>query len=62
MNNHTITIEKVSGVSSYLGRTPAPDYQAKCSCGWVSYPAWLEATVRRIADNHMATAVFKSTA
>ena len=54
MNNHTITIQKVS---SYTDRTPAEDYQAKCSCGWVSHRSWLEATARRIAHNHMTAAI-----
>jgi hypothetical protein len=51
MNNHTITIESVS----FSDRTPGEDYQAKCSCGWVSYRSWLKATARRVADNHTAT-------
>jgi hypothetical protein len=49
INNHTITIERDS--------TPAQDYQAECSCGWVSNRAWLEATARRFADYHMAAAI-----
>lgn len=51
MNKHTITIGKVS---SYSGGTPAQDYQAECSCGWVSNRSWLEATARRGANYHMA--------
>jgi hypothetical protein len=62
MNNHTITIERVSGASSYLGRTPAHDYQAKCSCGWVSNPAWLKSTIRRVAEYHTSAAMITSTA
>jgi hypothetical protein len=46
MNNHTITITRDS--------TPARNYQAECSCGWVSNQSWLEATARRVADYHMA--------
>lgn len=60
MKNHTITIETVPAVSSRLGGTTSQDYQAKCSCGWVSQRAWLKATVRRAADMHRArTAVAK---
>lgn len=51
MNNHTIAIEKVSA-----------DYLAECSCGWVSNRAWLEATVRRVAENHVSAAIVPSTA
>ncbi len=51
MNNHTIAIERVSS-----------DYQAECSCGWVSNRAWLEATVRRVAGNHMSAAIIPPTA
>jgi hypothetical protein len=51
MNNHTITIK---GVSSYSNITPAQHYQAKCSCDWMSNQAWLEATVRRVAQYHMS--------
>jgi hypothetical protein len=46
MNNHTITVTRDS--------TPARNYQAECSCGWVSNQSWLEATARRVADYHMA--------
>jgi hypothetical protein len=53
MNNHTITIKR--------DNTPTQDYQAECSCGWISHRAWLEATVRRVADNH-TTAVIQPTA
>lgn len=49
MNNHTITIKKDSA--------PAQDYQAECSCGWVSNRSWLEATARRVADYHMAAVI-----
>jgi hypothetical protein len=49
MNNHTITIKRDS--------TPAQDYQAECSCGWVSNRSWLEATARRVAHNHMAAVI-----
>lgn len=59
MNNHSITIERVS---SYSGSTPAQDYQAKCSCGWLGNRAWLEATVRRGADYHTSAAAITSTA
>jgi hypothetical protein len=54
MNNHTITIQKVS---SYSNRTPDEEYQAKCSCGWVSHRSWLQATARRVAHNHMAAVI-----
>jgi hypothetical protein len=51
MKNHTITIKRVS---SYSDSTPALDYQAECSCGWVSKRSWLEATARRVTEYHMA--------
>ncbi len=59
MNNHTITIKRIP---SYSNRTPDQDYQAKCSCGWVSNQAWLQATACRAAYNHMSAAVITSTA
>ena len=37
MNKRTIIIQKVSFCS---GRTRAEDYQANCSCGWVSHRFW----------------------
>lgn len=49
MNNHTITIKRDSA--------PPQDYQAECSCGWVSNRSWLEATARRVANYHMAAAI-----
>jgi hypothetical protein len=54
MNDHIITIERVSSSSA---STPSHEHQAKCSCGWVSNRAWLAATVRRVADYHMSAAV-----
>lgn len=54
MNNHTITIAKVS--SSSDGNS-VQDYQAQCSCGWVSNRSWLAATARRVADYHMAAVI-----
>ncbi len=54
MNNHIITIGRVS---SYSDRTPAQDYRAECSCGWVSNQSWLEATARRVADHHIAAVI-----
>jgi hypothetical protein len=53
MNEHTITIARDS--------SPAQDYQAECSCGWVSHQSWLEATARRVADNHMAAVIRPTT-
>lgn len=58
MSSHTITIARVS---SYSDSAPDQDYQAECSCGWVSNRAWLEATVRRVAGYHMSAAVIPST-
>ena len=50
MNSRTITIERIpSGSNRILDQ----DYQAKCSCGWVSNPAWLQAIVCRAAYGHM---------
>jgi hypothetical protein len=54
MNNHAITIQRIS---SYSDWTPGEDYQAECACGWVSHRSWLQATARRAADNHMAAAI-----
>jgi hypothetical protein len=52
MNNHRITIERVSSNS---GSPPTHDYQAQCLCGWISNRSWLEATARRVANSHLAT-------
>ena len=49
INAHNIHITRDS--------TPAQDYQAECSCGWVSHRSWLEATARRVAHNHMAAVI-----
>jgi hypothetical protein len=54
MKNHNITIQKVS---SYSDRTSSEDYQAECSCGWVSHRSWLKATAHRFAHNHLARAI-----
>lgn len=54
MNNHIVTIERVSSNSD---RTLTQDYRADCSCGWVSNPSWLEASARRVADYHIAAGI-----
>ena len=54
MNNHAITIQKVSFHSDSAS---SEDYQAECSCGWVSHRSWLKATARRFAHNHLAAAI-----
>jgi hypothetical protein len=54
MNKHTITIGRAS---SYPDSTPDQDYQAECSCGWVSNRSWLEATARRVANCHVAAVI-----
>jgi hypothetical protein len=59
MNNHTITIERIPSCSNL---TSEQDYQAKCSCGWVSNQNWLQATVCHAAYNHMSAEVIISTA
>lgn len=59
MNNHTITIKRIP---SYSNKVSDQDYQAECSCGWVSHRAWLRATVCRAAYNHMPAAGITPTA
>jgi|GraSoi013_1_20cm_3_1032427.scaffolds.fasta_scaffold91965_1 hypothetical protein len=57
MNDHTITIEKVA--SSSNGNPAVQDYQAQCSCGWMSNRSWLAATARRVADYHVSAKVIR---
>jgi hypothetical protein len=57
MNSHAITIERIPSGSH---RIPDQDYQAKCSCGWVSKHAWLQSIVCRAAYDHMPAAAIPS--